>query len=71
MFLFLSFHSLLYSTKVVQEHLEIFLKEAQGLNPEPQHIKEVCFLYVQCMEVSSDLANPKSGAPGQGCSKPH
>ena len=37
---------------MVKEHLEIFLQEAQALNPEPQHIKEVCFLYVQCMEVS-------------------
>jgi len=38
--------------------LEVFLQEAQGLNPEPQHIKEVCFLYVQCMEVSNICMKP-------------
>ena len=41
----------------MKEHLEIFLQEAQALNPEPQHIKEVCFLYVQCMEVSVRCMN--------------
>ncbi|KAJ7339392.1 hypothetical protein OS493_005787 [Desmophyllum pertusum] len=38
------------STKMVEEHLEDFLREAQRLRPETQHIKEVCFLCVQCME---------------------
>ena len=42
---------------MVKEHLEVFLQEAQALNPEPQHIKEVCFLYVQCMEVSVRCMN--------------
>ena len=42
---------------MVKEHLEMFLKEAQALNPEPRHIKEVCFLYVQCMEVSVKCMN--------------
>ena len=32
--------------------METFLKEAQSLNPDPMHVKEVCFLCVQCMEVS-------------------
>ena len=36
----------------MKEHLETFLKEAQSLNPDPMHVKEVCFLCVQCMEVS-------------------
>ena len=41
------------STKLVKEHLEVFLKEAQSLKPDAQHVKEVCFLCVQCMEVSA------------------
>ena len=41
------------STKLVKEHLEAFLKEAQSLKPDSQHVKEVCFLCVQCMEVSA------------------
>ena len=41
----------------MKAHLEIFLQEAQALNPEPQHIKEVCFLYVQCIEVSVKCMN--------------
>ncbi|KAJ7339378.1 hypothetical protein OS493_005772 [Desmophyllum pertusum] len=38
------------STKLVEQHLEVFLREAQRLRPEPEHIKEVCFLWVQCIE---------------------
>ena len=40
-----------FSSVLVKEHLDVFLRGAQSLNPEPQHIKEVCFLCVQCMEV--------------------
>ncbi|XP_068731195.1 E3 ubiquitin-protein ligase rnf213-alpha-like [Montipora capricornis] len=38
------------SQSFVKEHLDVFLQEAQNLQPEPQHIIEVCFLCVQCME---------------------
>ena len=41
-----------FRTNLVKDHLEVFLEEAQRLTPEPQHIKEVCFLCIQCMEVS-------------------
>ncbi|XP_022800358.1 E3 ubiquitin-protein ligase rnf213-alpha-like [Stylophora pistillata] len=37
-------------TKLVKEHLGAFLQGAQNLKPEPSHVKEVCFLCVQCME---------------------
>ena len=36
---------------MVREHLEVFFHGAQNLKPEPSHVKEVCFLCVQCMEV--------------------
>ena len=39
----------------MKEHLESFLQEVQGLNPDPKHTKEVCFLGVQCMEVIMTL----------------
>ena len=38
-------------TKLVKEHLGVFMQGAQNLKPEPSHVKEVCFLCVQCMEV--------------------
>ncbi|XP_068735057.1 LOW QUALITY PROTEIN: E3 ubiquitin-protein ligase rnf213-alpha-like [Montipora capricornis] len=38
------------SQSFVKEHLDVFLQGAQSLQPESQHIKEVCFLCVQCME---------------------
>ncbi|XP_022803330.1 E3 ubiquitin-protein ligase rnf213-alpha-like isoform X2 [Stylophora pistillata] len=38
------------STESVKKHLEDFLKGAKDLKREPSHIKEVCFLYVQCRE---------------------
>ncbi|XP_022806308.1 E3 ubiquitin-protein ligase rnf213-alpha-like [Stylophora pistillata] len=37
-------------TKLVKEHLGVFLQGARNLKPEPSHVKEVCFLCVQCME---------------------
>ena len=50
------------STKLVKERLEAFLKEAQSLKPDPQHVKEVCFLCVQCMEVSVRFNHLERGA---------
>ena len=38
-------------TKLVKDHLGDFLHGARNLKPEPSHVKEVCFLCVQCMEV--------------------
>ena len=38
-------------TRLVKEHLGVFLRGARNLKPEPSHVKEVCFLCVQCMEV--------------------
>nr|XP_058970756.1 E3 ubiquitin-protein ligase rnf213-alpha-like [Pocillopora verrucosa] len=37
-------------TKLVKDHLGDFLHGARNLKPEPSHVKEVCFLCVQCME---------------------
>ena len=46
----------------MKERLEAFLKEAQSLKPDPQHVKEVCFLCVQCMEVSVRFNHLERGA---------
>ena len=48
---FLFFTNSAKLTKLVKEHLGVFLQGAQNLKPEPSHVKEVCFLCVQCMEV--------------------
>ena len=49
-------------TKLVKEHLGVFLQGAQNLKPEPSHVKEVCFLYVQCREVRKPIVILYSGA---------
>ena len=36
----------------MKNYLDVFLREAQRLQRNPQHIKEVCFLCIQCIEVS-------------------
>ncbi|XP_068759451.1 E3 ubiquitin-protein ligase rnf213-alpha-like isoform X4 [Montipora capricornis] len=38
------------SQSFVKNYLDVFLREAQSLQRNPQHIKEVCFLCVQCIE---------------------
>ena len=49
--LLLFFFNSVKLTKLVKEHLGVFLRGARNLIPEPSHVKEVCFLCVQCMEV--------------------
>jgi len=34
----------------VRDYLDVFLREAQSLQRYPRHIREVCFLCIQCME---------------------
>ena len=36
----------------MKDYLDVFLREAQSLQRDPRHIREVCFLCIQCMEVS-------------------
>ena len=36
----------------MKDYLDVFLREAQRLQRNPRDIKEVCFLCIQCIEVS-------------------
>ena len=45
----------------MKNYLDVFLKEAQSLQRNLWHIKEVCFLCIQCIEVSISDCNFRLG----------